>query len=399
MSYKVTYGKSVHNNKEINAVIRTIKKSTAMGQNVKNFESKIAKIFGKKYCVMVNSGTSALMLLAEIINLKKGDEFITPVVTFPSTIVPFIKKGFVPKFVDVSLNDLQIDYEKLKKSINKKTKAIVIPNLIGNMPRWDKIKKLVKNKNIILVEDSADTIDTKIKNTRSGIFTDYSITSFYGSHIINCAGNGGALLLDNKKKYLKSKILRSWGRLSSITNEKDLKDRFSYKLNNIPYDKKFVFDEMGFNIEPSEIGAAFGIEQLKKLKNNTKLRKENFKKHAKFFNKFKNIFIIPEINKNINTALLAFPLLVRKNKYFKRNDMQIFLEKNKIQTRPIFSGNILLHPGFKKFKYIKSEKDFYNANYITKNGMLIGLHHGINNSDINYMHRTIKKFLELKIKK
>ncbi len=399
MNYKVTYGKSVHNHKEINAVVKTMKKSTAMGQNVKNFENKIAKIFGKKYCVMVNSGTSALMLLSEIIDLKKGDEFITPVVTFPSTIVPFIKKGFIPKFIDVNLNDLQIDYKKLKKNISKKTKAIIVPNLIGNMPRWDKIKKLTKNKNIILIEDSADTIDTKIKNKKTGVFTDFSITSFYGSHIINCAGNGGALLLNNKNKYLKSKVLRSWGRLSSITNEKNLKDRFSYKLNNIPYDKKFVFNEMGFNIEPSEIGAAFGIEQLKKLKNNTKLRKENFKKHINFFSKFKNLFILPVIDKNINTALLAFPLLIKKNKFFTRNDMQIFLENNKIQTRPIFSGNILLHPGFKKIKYIKSEKNFYNANYITKNGILIGLHHGIKNSDINYMHKTVKKFLNLKIQK
>ena len=396
MSYKVTYGKSVHNHKEINAVIKTIKKSTAMGQNVKNFENKIAKIFGKKYCVMVNSGTSALMLLSEIIDLKKGDEFITPVVTFPSTIVPFIKKGFIPKFIDVNLNDLQIDYEKLKKSINKKTKAIIVPNLIGNIPRWDKIKKLVKNKNIILVEDSADAIDTKIKNKKTGIFADYSITSFYGSHIINCAGNGGALLLNNKKKYLKSRILRSWGRLSSITNEKNLKDRFGYKLNNIPYDKKFVFDEMGFNIEPSEIGAAFGIEQLKKLKNNIKLRKKNFKKHLKFFNKFKELFFIPEIDKNINTALLAFPLLIRANKFFNRNEMQIFLEKNKIQTRPIFSGNILLHPGFKNIKHAKSEKNYHNANYITKNGMLIGLHHGLNSTQMDYIHKIIIKFLKLK---
>tara|TARA_B100001248_G_C27387072_1_gene460261 strand:- start:526 stop:1725 length:1200 start_codon:yes stop_codon:yes gene_type:complete len=396
MKYKITYGKSVHDIKEINAVIEVLKSSTAMGKNVIKFEKKIAKQFAKKYCVMVNSGTSALMLLAELLDLKRGDEFITPVVTFPSTIVPLVKKGLVPKFIDVELKNLQIDISKIEKSITKKTKALVIPNLIGNLPRWDKIKKLADKKKLLLIEDSADTVGSKIFKKKSGIYSDFSITSFYGSHIINCAGNGGALMLNSKKLYLRAKVLRSWGRLSSIIDEKDFKRRFNYKLNGIDYDTKFVFSEMGFNIEPSEMGAAFGLQQLLKLKKNISSRQKNFKQHINFFRNFDNLFILPEIDKNIFTAMLAFPLILKNNLKFTRTELQIFLEKNKIQTRPIFSGDILYHPGFKSFKFKRAEKKFTVANKITKDGLLIGLHHGLKTLDIKYIHKIFRKFISQK---
>jgi CDP-6-deoxy-D-xylo-4-hexulose-3-dehydrase len=394
MNYKITYGKSVHNSKEIQAVLKTLKTSTAMGKNVKEFEKKIAKLFKKKYCIMVNSGSSALMLLSEILNLKKGDEFLTPVVTFPSTIVPFIKKGLIPKFIDVNLTDLQIDIDKLKKNVSDKTKAIIVPNLIGNIPDWKKIKKIIGNKRILLIEDSADTLGYKINSKPNGI-ADFAITSFYGSHVINCAGTGGALMLNNKKLFLKSKILRSWGRLSSVLNE-DLKSRFNCKINGIEYDKKFIFSEMGFNIEPSEIGASFGLVQLSKLKENIKARQKNFMLHYNFFKNFKKLFYLPEVNKNYSTGLLAFPLIIKEETGISRKDLQIFLEKKGIQTRPIFTGNILYHPGFKNFKYRVSEKFFRNAHIITKNGLLIGLHQGLKLQDIKYIHDKFLSFFKKK---
>ena len=394
MNYKITYGKSVHDSKEINAVVKTLKTSTAMGNNVSKFEKKIANLFNKKFCIMVNSGSSALMLLVEMLNLKKGDEFLTPIVTFPSTIVPFIKKGIVPKFIDVNLENLQIDLDKLEKNISKKTKAIVVPNLIGNIPDWQKIKKIVKNKKIILIEDSADTLGYKINSKANGI-SNFSITSFYGSHVINCAGTGGALMLNDKKLYLKGKILRSWGRLSSIIKEDNLKDRFNCKINGIDYDKKFVFSEMGFNIEPTEVGASFGLAQLLKLKKNISIRQKNFKLHYNFFQKFEDLFHLPLINKNHSTGMLAFPVIIKKNAGFTRKNFQIFLEKNRIQTRPIFTGNILYHPGFRNFKYKVSEKNFKNAHLISKNGVLLGLHQGLKEKDVKYMHHKILKFLKI----
>ena len=167
MKYFVTYGKKVYGKKEIKAVISTIKKTTQMGISVDKFEKKISKLTGKKFTVMCNSGSSACLILSEILDLKSGDEFIVPALNFPTAIVPFLKKGLIPRVVDINLDDLQIDIDLIKKNINKKTKFLLIPNLIGNIPRWDKIRKIV-GKKIALVEDSADTLCPKINNILTG---------------------------------------------------------------------------------------------------------------------------------------------------------------------------------------------------------------------------------------
>ena len=202
-------------------------------------------------------------------------------------------------------------------------------------------------------------------------------------------------MVNDKKLFLKGRILRSWGRLSSIIKEDNLKDRFNFKINGIDYDKKFVFSEMGFNIEPSEIGASFGLVQLTKLKGNISKRQKNFNFNYNFFKKLNHLFHLPEIKRNYSTGMLDFPIIIKKNSNFTRKNLQIYLEKNKIQTRPIFTGNILYHPGFKNFKYKLASKKFHNAHLISTNGILLGLHQGLNNQDILYMHKKILNFLKI----
>ena len=264
---RVPYGQSVHGNDEIKAVTKVLKNSTQMGKNVQQFEKKISKLFSKKYGLMVNSGSSAILLAMEVLNLPKNSEIITPTLTFSSTVSYIIKNNLIPVFVDVKEGTYCMDEDKVKKLINKNTKAIIAPHLIGNLVNWEKIYKMLKKKNIIIIEDSADTLGATYKNKSSGKYTDISITSFYGSHIINCAGNGGMACFNDKKLYTKAKLLRSWGRSSSLYDEKSekIENRFNIKLDGIPYDKKFVFEKIGHNLEPSEIGAAFGLVQLKNL--------------------------------------------------------------------------------------------------------------------------------------
>ena len=393
---KISYGKNVYGNEEINAVLKQLKKTTQMGSSVLKFEKKISKLFMKKYALMVNSGSSALMLAFDVINLKKGDEVITPCLNFGTAISAILKFDLVPRFVDVNIETLQIDTNKIEKKISHKTKAILIPNLIGNIPDWIKINKIARKYKLKIIEDSADTLGAKINHKSTGIFSDISITSFYGSHIISCAGNGGILLTNEIKYFNKAKILRSWGRMSSlIKDSENIKKRLSIKLEGVDYDKKFVFSEAGYNFEPSEIGASFGLVQLKKFKNFSNIRNKNFLLHKNFFNKFKEIFIVPKILKGVYTNFLAYPIILKKNKWFNRKELQIYLEKNKIQTRPIFSGNILRHPAFKKLVSNKNKlKNFKNSDYIMKNGLLIGCHHGLKDKDIFYIHKIIKKFLK-----
>lgn len=398
---KISYGKNVYNNCEIKAVINTLKKSTQMGVKVKNFENKVAKKFGKKYSLMVNSGSSALLLALRVLNFKKGSEIITPCLNFGTPVSSIVLSGYKPVFVDIDIETLQIEVSLIEKKISKKTKALLIPNLIGNIPEWKKIKLLANKYNLKIIEDSADTLGATISNKPTGVYSDISITSFYGSHIISCAGNGGMLLTSNKKNYEKAKVLRSWGRMSTLLKDSEnIKKRLGVKLKSIEYDKKFIFSEVGYNFEPSEISAAFGLEQLKKFNKFNKIRNKNFYSHKNFFSKYKKFFILPKIEKKIKTNFLAYPLILKKNNFFTKKELQIYLETNNIQTRPIFSGNILRHPAFENL-IDKTNKinNFKNSDYIMRYGLLIGCHQGLSYKKIDYIHKILKNFIEKKYKK
>ncbi len=392
---RVPYGKSTHGKEEINAVLNVLRTSTQMGKYVRLFEKKVSKLFSKRYGLMVNSGSSALLLAIESLNLPKGSEVITPSLTFSTTISYIIKNGLIPVFVDVKKDTYCIDLSQVEKKITKKTRVILAPHLMGNIVNWNILKKIKsKYKNIIFIEDSADTIGSSINNKPSGLFTDISITSFYGSHVINCAGNGGMVCFNDEKLYNKAKLLRSWGRSSSLydENSEKIENRFNIKLDGIEYDKKFVFEEIGHNLEPSELGAAFGMEQIKKLRPFLKKRRDIFKSHLKFFSKYEYFFDLPIQTKNTLTAWLAFPMCIKDNSVFTRSQLQIFLEKKNIQTRVVFTGNILRQPGF-KFLNKKSLK-FPESDRIMRNGFLIGCHQGMTNKMISHLYGSFDDFLK-----
>jgi len=391
---KIPYGKNVYDIKEINAVIKTLKKSTQMGVAVNTFEKKISKLFSKSYGLMVNSGSSALILALKVLDLKKDSEIITPCLNFGTAVSSIMLSQCKTILVDCEINTLQIDVDKIEEKITKKTKALLIPNLIGNIPNWKKIRNIANKYKLIVIEDSADTLGASINNKPTGIYSDISITSFYGSHIISCAGNGGMFLTNNKNFFNRAKVLRSWGRMSTlIKDSENINKRLGIKLKGYDYDRKFVFSEAGYNFEPSEIGASFGLVQLNKFKHFNMLRNRNFKLHYNFFKKFKNNFILPSIDKNVKTNFLAYPIILKRNCGFSRKELQIFLENKNIQTRPIFTGNILRHPAFTNLISSKNKlNSFKNSDYIMKYGLLIGCHQGLGLKDISYIHSTILNF-------
>ena len=392
---RVPYGLSVHGNEEIKAVTKVLKSSTQMGKNVSAFEKKISKLFGKKYGLMVNSGSSALLLAMETLDFPPGSEIITPALTFSTTVGYIVRNNWVPVFVDVEEGTYCINEKKIKNLITKKTKAIVAPHLMGNIVNWEKLAPMLKKRGILIVEDSADTLGATYKNKSTGKYADISITSFYGSHIINCAGNGGMVCFNDKNKYIKAKLLRSWGRSSSLFDEKSekIENRFNIKLEGIPYDKKFVFEKIGHNLEPSELGAAFGLVQLKKLKYNLKEREKNFKLHTKFLNKYKNYFILPKQLPKSRSGWLAYPITIKENAPFSRTQMQIFLEKKNIQTRVVFTGNILKQPGFKNIKAKKDKKGYPESDKVMRNCILIACHHGLTKKMTTHLHKCIDEFM------
>ena len=395
---KIPYGKNVYDNKEIKAVVKTLKKSTAMGKSVDVFENKISKLFAKKFGLMVNSGSSALILALKVMDFRKDSEIITPCLNFGTAVSSIMLSNLKPIFVDCKIETLQIDIKKIEEKITKKTKALLIPNLIGNIPDWKKIRILANKYKLMVIEDSADTLGATIDKKPSGRFSDISITSFYGSHIISCAGNGGMFLTNNKDFFTRAKVLRSWGRMSTlIKDSENINKRLGIKLKGFEYDRKFVFSEAGYNFEPSEIGASFGLVQLKKFRKFNMLRNRNFKLHCIFFKKLSANFIIPKIEKNIKTNFLAYPIIIKNNPHFSRKELQIHLEKNNIQTRPIFSGNILRHSAFSNLINNRNKlNSFKNADYIMKHGLLIGCHQGLSIKDINYIHKIVLNFKKKK---
>ena len=397
---KIYYGKAVYDSKEINAVINVLKNHSLTlidGPHVKKLENIVAKIFGKKYGLMVNSGSSANLLALSSFKFKKGSEIITPSLTFSTTVAPIYQLGLVPHFIGVLKNKFLADPDQIEKCINKKTVAIMIPNLLGNIADWKKINKIAKKYSLKVIEDSADTIGYTINKKIIGNLSDVVTNSFYASHIINGAGSGGIVCFNDFKLYQQAKLLRGWGRSSATFNESEkIADRFNVKISGINYDKKYIFSELGYNFLPSEISAAFAIEQMKKLKNNISIREKNFNFLKHFFKDYSKYFNLPETYTNIKTPWLAFPLVIKSNKKFNRKEMQIFYEKNNVQTRTIFTGNILKQPIMKNLHYKFHKKTALVANDVMRNGILLGCHQGLTLNELKYMCSTFQKFAKEK---
>ena len=393
---KIYYGKAVYDSKEINAVIKVLKNNSLSlvdGKNVKILEKKVSKIFGKKYGLMVNSGSSANLLALASFNFKKNSEIITPNLTFSTTVAPIYQLGLVPHFVGVEKNKFLADPSQIERCINKKTVAIMIPNLLGNIANWKRIKSIAKKYKLKVIEDSADTIGYTINHKNAGKYSDVTTNSFYASHIINGAGTGGIVCFNDFELYQKAKLLRGWGRSSATFNEsEDINKRFNIKVSGINYDAKYIFSELGYNFLPSELSAAFAIEQIKKLSNNIKIRNKNFDYLKNFFGKY-DFFKLPEQYPGVKTPWLAFPLVIKKNRYFTRRDLQIFFEKNNIQTRTIFTGNILKQPVMKNKYYKKHPQCDKIANDVMKNGILLGCHQGMKKGELDYICKIFKKII------
>lgn len=395
MQPKVAYAKTVYGQKEIDAVVKCLNEGTQMGKYASQFEARIATLFDKKHGVFVNSGSSALYIGMEAMGFAPGSEVITPALTFSTTVGCIVKAGLVPVFVDVGPNDYCVDVSKIEEVVTKKTVAILAPNLLGNLCEWDKISDIAKRHNLKIIEDSADTLGATLHGKSSGHWSDWSITSFYGSHIINCAGNGGMLTLNDPELLKASKLLRSWGRSSSVFNEKSeaIENRFNVDVDGIEYDAKFIFERIGYNLEGSEIGAAFGLVQLDDLESNIRTREKNFATQTAFFKRHEEFFILPQQTAGARTGWLAYPVQIREDAPFRRREFQIYLEKLAIQTRTVFSGNITRQPGYKNLTMRISPAGLANADTVMRSGVLLACHHGLTEAMIAYMHEHIEGFL------
>ena len=361
---------------EIRAVEECLRKGwlAGFGDYTIEFEKQVAAFFGKKYGLFVNSGSSACILALACLDLPKGSEIVTPACTFSTTVAPMLQLGMKPVFCDVILDTYVPSVEQVFEKVTEQTKVIMLPNLVGNTPDWEAIRKRlidIHREDIVLIEDSADTL---VHTPES----DISTTSFYSSHVITACGSGGMVMFNDEKLLKKATMFRDWGRIGN--NIEEVSERFNHQVDEIPYDFKFLYGCLGYNFKSSEVNAAFGLIQMRKLNTFLFIRRQNINTLMEELKDISGV-VLPDDSQLSNW--LAFPIQVED-----RLGLVHHLEQNNIQTRVIFSGNITRHPAYRDFL-----QPFENADTIMKNGLLLGIHHGMTTDDVKYVCGKIKDFL------
>ena len=393
---RVFYAQAIYGDEEIDAVTKVLREQPLAlmdGPSVHEFEARVAAVFGKPIGLMVNSGSSANTLAIASLGLSEGAEVITPALTFSTTVAPLVQHGLIPVFVDVEPDTYVIDAAQIEQMIGPKTQAMMIPNLMGNLADWPALKAIAEAHDLKTIEDSADTIGSLINGQTTGALSDIATTSFYASHIITAGGFGGMVCFNEKRPYALAKKLRGWGRSSSLTGESErAEDRFEVKVDGVEYDSKFVFGEVGYNFMPSEISAAFGLVQLDRLPDYGARREANFREVRDFFQTFEKWFVLPRQLANSRTYWLAVPLIVRSDAPFTRRDLQVYLEGNGIQTRPVFSGNVLRQPGFAGIAHRAAPDGYPNADRVMEGGILLGCHHGMVPDQLEHICNVFQAF-------
>ena len=364
--------KEAYGDLEIQAVVDCLNDGwlAGFGPRTVQFEEKVSVLFGKKYGLFVNSGSSAILLGLNALNLEKGDEVITPASTFSTTLAPIIQCGLKPVFCDVEIGTYVPTAEQVCAKITEKTKVILLPNLIGSKPDWAKIRQMARP-DIILFEDSADTITLTTE-------TDIAITSFYSSHLITAAGSGGMVMFNDEKFLKRATMFRDWGRIGD--NSEDVKTRFEFSIDGIPYDYKFLYGAVGYNMKSSELNAAFGLVQIDRLEEIREKRRTMFNRYLENLKDLADKLVMP-IN-TFNSDWLAIPFMTPR-----RLELLTFLESNNIQTRVCFAGNITRHPVYREYLEV-----FPNSDRIMAEGFLLGAHHGMTVEDVDYVCSKIREF-------
>ncbi len=360
--------------KDINQAIKVLRSSRiTSGPKTLEFQNNFSKKIKTNFALMVNSGSSAnLLALQCLINpyrkkrLKQGDEILIPSLCWSTSLWPIVQSGLKPKFVDIEKLTLNLDLTDLKKKITKKTKGIMLVHVLGNCTNMDELMKIIKKHNLILIEDTCESLGTKYKKKYLGTFGQFSSFSFYSSHQIS-SGEGGMVCCKNTEDFEIMKSLRSHGWSRGLKNEKKIA-----KINK-HLDKKFIFYNSGFNLRSTDVSASIGLSQFKDLDNFIKIRSANRKLILEMFqnnNKLYNSFHIIKENKHVIPSWFGIPILVSKN--LKRKKIISNLEKKGIETRPIISGNFLKQPSIKKYK-LSTDIKMKNAEYINQKGFFIGL--------------------------
>lgn len=395
---RIEYAGSVHDQQEIDAVVEVLRggpSALRIGKRTKEMERLVAELFGKRRGIMCNSGSSALYLAIELLGLEPGDEILTSPLTFSTDLAAMIRSRLVPVFVDVTPDTYQIDVARIERNLGPRTKAILAPNLTGNCPDWDAIREIALRRGLRVIEDSCDCLGSTQHGTPTGLRSDISVTSFALSHIITAGGTGGMLLLDDPELADRCLLLRRWGRRSELQffGSQKGKGRFFSELDGLEYDDLFIFDELGWNFEPSEMSAAFGVVQMRKLPLNLARRKRNFELQSKRFAAHPGCFTLPRTTPGIDTAWHMYPILIRPESGIRRSHLQQYLEAHGVDTRMVWTGNAVRQPAFRDKPMRVDPEGLPNADRVMEWGLILPMNHALADREMYYIGDLVDAYV------
>ncbi len=403
---RVNYAGRVYDEREIISLVdASLDFWLTAGRYAKQLEEELAKFIGVKYCLLTNSGSSANLLAISALTSPKlgekrlhpGEEVITTACGFPTTLNPIIQNNLIPVFIDVDLGTYNIQASKIEEAITDKTKAIFVPHTLGNPVQLDKILQLVKEYDLWFIEDNCDALGSKYDGKYTGSFGHISTCSFYPAHHITM-GEGGAVLTNDP--LLKKIVLsfRDWGRdcWCDTGCDSTCGNRFGWQLGSLPeaYDHKYIYSHIGYNLKVTDMQAAIGIEQLKKLTNFKERRGKNFKIFYETLKSYEDFFVLPQAEDKSEPSWFGFPMLVKENAPFSREDIVMYLEENKIATRMLFGGNLIRQPAYENINY-RTASVLKNTDLVMNNLFWIGVYPGLTNAMIDYINAKFEDFLEV----
>lgn len=368
------------------------------------FERKLAKWIGAKSTVLTNSGSSANLLAFSTLTspklgdraIKKGDEVITVACGFPTTVNPVIQFGAIPVFIDIELPTYNMDISRLEEALSDKSKAIFVAHTLGNPFDLEALRHFANKHNLWLIEDNCDALGSEYNGKKTGTFGDLGTLSFYPAHHITM-GEGGAVIVNNRKLDAIVRSFRDWGRdcYCETGCDNTCGKRFEHDFDNMPYgyDHKYVYTHIGYNLKVTDIQAAIGISQLDRADEFVQKRKDNHKILSELFQPLSDYFILPKAGENADPSWFGFMLTIKDRVNIDRRDIVDYLERNKIGTRLLFAGNLLRQPAYQNVEY-RVVGSLDNSDKVMNDSFWIGVWPGLEREHLEYMFETINNYIK-----
>jgi len=405
---KIQYSGPFYDDKELIAVADSLLDGWfGVGKKANLFEERFSKLIGQDFGILTNSGSSANLLAVSALKSKRfekplvdGDEIVVPATAFPTTVNPIVQNGLKPVFVDVELGKYNIDVEELEKSISSKTRAIFPIHNFGNPCAMKRIMEIADDYGLYVIEDNCDALGAKYHGRYTGSFGIMSTCSFYVAHHMTM-GEGGIVLAHDETLATILRSLRDWGRSCTCPVCVVIRDpnakcskRFEQHFESLPegYDTRYVYEEIGYNLKPLEFQAAMGLVQLERLSGFVKKRNENFTKLYDFFKKHEAFFILPSWEIDAQPSWFAFPLTLQDDVPFSRQNILKWYEKCNIETRLLFSGNLIRHPAYQGIP-MRVVGDLKNADKVMADSFFLGVYPGIDEERMNFILEKTEEFL------